>query len=411
MSAEDGGARIRRPTAGGRELPCLPAQGPAYARRSTDGCSPCAGSCSAACHRASALAAGLSPLRSRRSPCRCGRRRRRAASWIASAAPEASPSRMPRSSSGGWPRRSSSRAMARLGRAMADPAMRDASRARAPAGRPRRAVATKPSSSTGTRRRRAARTAPSIAASSRPPTWRRTSSGSLEAAPMRASALVDHLGLARDARAIEPGAGPGPDGRRCRRGAQPRWPPRRWCCRSPSRRSPAGRAVRHRREPDADRLAGSSASLIAGRGEVARRPAVRARHHAQLGARRARASWLIAAPPAAKFATICAGDLGRDRPRRRAGRSRASRRRPGSARARAAADAGPASRPASADLLQPAERAGRLGQLRLRASEPPPSASASAPATRRAGCAKLGKLERGRRVMARACLGRVPVGL
>ena len=58
-------------------------------------------------------------------------------------------------------------------------------------------------------------------------------------------------------------------------------------------------ARRHRGDEFASPCAGAC-------GEVRGRPVERERNDAQCGARDVRASWLIAAPPAAKFATICA---------------------------------------------------------------------------------------------------------
>ena len=98
----------------------------------------------------------------------------------------------------------------------------------------------------GTRAPRAM--APAMAAISRPPSRRSTSSGSPSARRWRASARLDHGRLERHAVAVQAGARAGPV-TPPRRRTGPRTAPRpRWCCRCPSRPAPPGRdpaAARH----------------------------------------------------------------------------------------------------------------------------------------------------------------------
>ena len=100
----------------------------------------------------------------------------------ARAAPAPSPWLMPRSSSGARPSCSAAFACARLGRQAGEQAMVERRGIGWHESTAAAAVAAKPSSSTGTFSMRAARMAPAIAANSRPPTRRSTSSGSLEMA-------------------------------------------------------------------------------------------------------------------------------------------------------------------------------------------------------------------------------------
>ena len=131
---------------------------------------------------------------------------------MASVAPEASPSRMPRSSSGVLPSRSSSRAMAGLGRAMRDEAMVERARVGGEqhrgGGRRRHSRRAR----TGTRARRAAITAPAIAASSRPPRRRSMSNGSAACGRCRADRASTTAILCVERRAGDAGARPDPIG-------------------------------------------------------------------------------------------------------------------------------------------------------------------------------------------------------
>ena len=104
----------------------------------------------------------------RTSPCRCGRRAPRAGCSSATAAPEASPSRMSRSTQRRKPDLFEQHAVPGFGRDVAGLRMRKRVGAQLCSGATA-AVQTKPSSRTGMRCRRAASVAPRMAASSRPP--------------------------------------------------------------------------------------------------------------------------------------------------------------------------------------------------------------------------------------------------
>ena len=95
-----------------------------------------------------------------------------------------------------------------------------------------------------------------------------------------------------------------PSSRRLRRPGPRRWRRRAWCWRCPSRRSPADRRPRGRPRARHRSPAAQPASLIAGRWvkSCAGRPWPTGTTRSSAPA--SPASWLIAAPPAAKFATI-----------------------------------------------------------------------------------------------------------
>ena len=154
----------------------------------------------------------------------------------ATAAPEPSPSRMPRSSSGCRPS-SSSRSRCPASADTWPASAWSSAPARSLASGATAAVQTKPSSSTGMRRCRAASVAPRMAASSRPPNAAATRSGSprmraVSCERPRRSPRACARGRVRRRRCRGR-----PSVRRRRRTAPPRSPRPRWCCRCPSRRA------------------------------------------------------------------------------------------------------------------------------------------------------------------------------
>jgi hypothetical protein len=223
------------------------------------------------------------------------------------------------------------------------------------------APAMNPSRITGMRRHARRQVAPAMAAISRPPRRRSTSSGSSHGRH-GGQARGHHRVLARKTGVIDPGAPPGPFAR-CRRTAR-------------SERGGGGGVadphlahhqqigLRIDRLPAGASAATSSASVIAGpwvKSAVGRSSS--SAMHRHFGAEGAD-SWLIAAPPARKFATICtvtsAGKA--ETPRAAdpmvAGKDRTCGRSSAGARCRA-------SRPPDRQILQPAQRARRFGQHRV----------------------------------------------
>ena len=224
-------------------------------------------------------------------------------SGTASAAPDASPSRMPRSSSGAQPHRSVQQPPVRgLGRDMRREAMVQHARPRH-------------------RKRRGGRRADETVQQHRDAAlpgrhdrarqWRRVPGRPGSAPPPSGPCRHDAPPRPPPPRACGP-ARPRP--RPCRGRSSPRRrtagctaPPPPWCCRSPSRPGTAGRC------PAAPRPARPRARRRSWRGPSPARPACpRWACPRSSGTTRKggvgdiRASWLIAAPPIAKLPTICA---------------------------------------------------------------------------------------------------------